>query len=802
MNIPYKVPLMVSTDGIAVNLGVQEPQSVALDMSVGVYAGIGNLQTKERAYTPTTTPQTDTITADEGFDGIDTVNISIDAVQAGAMMLAESYDVDPEIEINNAGKITARHNSTGSIAPVTDSGWLDAGGNVTLYFYGECEKQLPTQGATTITPTESAQTAVTSGKYTTGAVDVAGIPSNYVGSDVPLRDSSDLTASGATVTAPAGYYAANASKAVLNGSRGNSTVYISTTATEKNYTVKHDNATSGYYDANTLKTDGVVKFLRQQETVTPSTTSQTVTPAGSTYYLDSVTVDAMPAGTEGTPTATKGAVNNHAITVTPSVTNTAGYITGGTKTGTGVSVSASELVSGDKAITSAGTTDVTNYETATVAAGSATMPASISTNGTIAGALNNTMNVHATATATPTVSAGYVASGTSGSTSIAVNVPVTTLNATTYNPQSTDRTIASGTYTIGTQTIKGAPLQNKTVTNNGDVTADAGYYGLGTVTVNVSGGSPTLETVTKSYTPTESAQSETVTPGAGYDGIGEIDISVGAIPSNYVGSGITQRTSSDLTASGATVTAPSGYYASNATKTVQSGSVTSPSTISGSGATLTTGTNTITLQKTLSVTPNVTTAGYISSGTAGNALVSLNANVTTKGATTYNPSATQQTIASGTYLTGTQTIAAAPLQNKTVTANGNVTADAGYYGLGTVTVNVSGGGGSKNVQVLQSTTRTTSTSYTKLCGDITVAKTGTYDVYWTGFRSSTSGTWGTQLYIGSTAYGTAQTTFSNHVQTVHLSNVSLTADQKVSVYGRSRGSNYYAYVGMLTIVES
>ena len=46
---------------------------------------------------------------------------------------------------------------------------------------------------------------------------------------------------------------------------------------------------------------------------------------------------------------------------------------------------------------------------------------------------------------------------------------------------------------------------------------------------------------------------------------------------------------------------------------------------------------------------------------------------------------------------------------------------------GTQTTGTASGGG-KNAQVIQSTTRTTSTSYTKLCGDITVAKTGTYDV--------------------------------------------------------------------------
>ena len=115
----------------------------------------------------------------------------------------------------------------------------------------------------------------------------------------------------------------------------------------------------------------------------------------------------------------------------------------------------------------------------------------------------------------------------------------------------------------------------------------------------------------------------------------------------------------------------------------------------------------------------------------------------------------------------------------------------------------SGGGSSKNAQVLQqSNTRVTATSYTKACGDLTVSTTGTYDVYWSTYRTSSSGTWGTQLYINGSAYGTAQTTFSSsYYQVIHLSNVSLTAGQKLTVYGRSRGSNYYLYVGMLTIIE-
>ena len=118
---------------------------------------------------------------------------------------------------------------------------------------------------------------------------------------------------------------------------------------------------------------------------------------------------------------------------------------------------------------------------------------------------------------------------------------------------------------------------------------------------------------------------------------------------------IESKTSSDLSASGATVTAPAGHYASSATKTISSGSATAPATISGSSASLSTGTNTLTLSKTISVTPTVS-AGYISSGTAGNASVSLTASVTTKAAATITPGTTNQTISSGTYLTGTQTI--------------------------------------------------------------------------------------------------------------------------------------------------
>lgn len=133
------------------------------------------------------------------------------------------------------------------------------------------------------------------------------------------------------------------------------------------------------------------------------------------------------------------------------------------------------------------------------------------------------------------------------------------------------------------------------------------------------------------------------------------DVTAYAGTTKYTGT-IETNTATDMSVSGATVTAAAGYYASATSKSVASGSVTAPATISGTSASVSTGTNTITLTKSVSVTPSVTTAGYVSSGTAGNASVSLTASVTTKAAATITPGTSNQEIAAGTYLTGKQTI--------------------------------------------------------------------------------------------------------------------------------------------------
>ena len=141
------------------------------------------------------------------------------------------------------------------------------------------------------------------------------------------------------------------------------------------------------------------------------------------------------------------------------------------------------------------------------------------------------------------------------------------------------------------------------------------------------------------------------------------------------------------------------------------------------------------------------------------------------------------------------------------TANAADVAQGKYFytssGVRTQGTNSGGGGTSKNVQIAAGVNRVATTSYTAVSGQtLTVAKTGTYDVYWTGYRSSTSGTNGSQLYIGDSAYGTAQTSFSNNGQAIHLSSVSLTKNDVITVRARARGTSYYMYVGNLTIIEN
>lgn len=100
---------------------------------------------------------------------------------------------------------------------------------------------------------------------------------------------------------------------------------------------------------------------------------------------------------------------------------------------------------------------------------------------------------------------------------------------------------------------------------------------------------------------------------------------------------IATKTSSDLTASGATITVPAGYYSSNASKSVTAVAQAIPS---------------ITVNENGLITASATqTAGYVAAGTR-----SGTKQLTTQAARTIMPSTSNQTIAAGTYCSGAQVI--------------------------------------------------------------------------------------------------------------------------------------------------
>jgi len=222
--------------------------------------------------------------------------------------------------------------------------------------------------------------------------------------------------------------------------------------------------------------------------------------------------------------------------------------------------------------------------------------------------------------------------------------------------------------------------------------ANVSQYDSVNVNVPTGGDAPDLQTKSISFTPTETSQTQTVTPDTGKDGLSSVEVSVGAISSTYVGTGIARKSSTDLTASGATVTVPAGYYSAQASKAVASGSATTPATAIEPTVSITIyndGLIKANVEGTKSITPTIS-AGYVSSGTAGTVTVKGVATkwLTTQAATTITPTKTSQTaVPANRYTTGDITVAAIPAAYQDVTG---VTATASDVVSGKDIVNSSG----------------------------------------------------------------------------------------------------------------
>lgn len=133
---------------------------------------------------------------------------------------------------------------------------------------------------------------------------------------------------------------------------------------------------------------------------------------------------------------------------------------------------------------------------------------------------------------------------------------VTKKSAATYTPGTSNQSITSGQYLNGTQTIKGD--SNLTA---GNIKSGVSIFGVsGTYTGSSSGGSGSVSLQSKTVSPSERTQ--TVKPDSGYGGLSQV--TVNAISTTYVGSGVTKKAAATYTPSTSNQTIAASQYLSGA----------------------------------------------------------------------------------------------------------------------------------------------------------------------------------------------------------------------------------------------
>ena len=260
----------------------------------------------------------------------------------------------------------------------------------------------------------------------------------------------------------------------------------------------------------------------------------------------------------------------------------------------------------------------------------------------------------------------------------------------------------------------------------------------------VSGGSSGVKLQSKTVTPSENTQ--TVNPDSSYDALSSVTVE--AISNTYIGSSVTKKSAATYTPGTSDQSIASGQYL-NGTQTIKGDSNLTAANIksgvkifnvTGSYAGSSSGGNTPNLQ-TKTVTPSESTQTVSpDSGYDGLSKVTVNAisstyigsDVTKKSAATYIPKTTNQSIASGQYLSGTQTI-----KGDANLVAGNIKSGVSIFGVtGTYAGGgSSGGSGNNNVEAYAITDTNPSVSFRRTDGAIKIWGYGTM---------TSSGGWGQQ----------------------------------------------------------
>lgn len=275
---------------------------------------------------------------------------------------------------------------------------------------------------------ETMQSTVTTAGYVSSTVGTKNTGALTINAPANLEIAkATFTVSGNSVKSDtAGYIPANtAVGAVSTVARAKTTTSTTANTTDAKLTVTASNNQGTGYVTGSNET--------ASDTITLSVSDATVTATSGNDSTKKVS-KSVASGTAGTPKATKGTVSNHSIAVTPSVTNTTGYITGGTKSGTAVTVAASELVSGNKALSSSASDqtniDVTNYKTVSISKMNSTNV--VEKAGSVSG--NTYTQGKVTVDTAGYISAGDKVSGASFANTATTNVTYKDISSTTAAP--------------------------------------------------------------------------------------------------------------------------------------------------------------------------------------------------------------------------------------------------------------------------------------------------------------------------------------------------------------------------------
>lgn len=471
-----------------------------------------------------------------------------------------------------------------------------------------------------------------------------------------------------------------------------------------------DISSNGTYDVTEYASANVnvpeKEFNTQTKTATPSTSQQIITPDSGYDGLSQITVEAMPSGSLSTPTISSSGL------ITAQV-GTSGYLASGTKVTKQLTTQAAKTVTP----TASEQTVVNSAVYTTGAVKVAAVP-------------SETKTITANGTYTPS-SGKYL-------TQVTVNVPASGID--TSDATATANDIAEGkTAYVNGEKVTGSVNE---VTTDGTILASDNmtfetvdstkYIKIGNITRYVDmlfrkSASLYVRVKADSFgnaTAADVAEGKTFTSSAGLRVTGTAKASAPTLQAKTVTPSAAEQT-----------VTPDDSYDGLSSVTVEAMPTAALST------------PTISVDSAGKITAKVeqTASGYVEVGSK-----SATKQLTTKGAATIMPGTSDQTIASGTYLTGAQTI-----KGDANLVAGNIKSGVSIFGVaGSFEGSVGGGGSSDNNCEAYHITSASST--------LNFKTTGTVKVWGYGYKSG--GYMGTHYsfvgdgYYGGSSYGTPSKT--------------------------------------------